>query len=74
MDFDLLLLDIDLGKEGEKGMELARRIRQKDERVSILFITGLPEYMNQGYDVQALHFLVKPVERERMTEVLDWAL
>lgn len=74
MDFDLLILDIDLGKERENGMELARRIRQRDGSVSILFVTGLPEYMNQGYDVQALHFLVKPVEKERMYAVLDRAL
>ena len=50
MDFDLLLLDIDLGDE-MNGMDLARRIRQKDDGITILFVTGLPEYMSQGYDV-----------------------
>lgn len=54
MDFDLILLDIDLGPGGN-GMELARRIRSRDERAAILFITGLAEYMSQGYDVRACH-------------------
>lgn len=72
MDFDLLLLDIDLG-QGPDGMELARRIRQKDDRITIIFVTGLAEYMSQGYDVRACHFLVKPVEEEKLKAVLDKA-
>lgn len=71
MEFDVLLLDIDFGKECMNGMELARKIRQKDEYSSIIFITALKEYMNQGYDVRALHFLVKPLEEGRLWEVLD---
>ncbi len=72
MEFELLLLDIDLGG-GMNGMELARYIRHRDQRIAVAFITGLPEYMSQGYDVQALHFLVKPVEESRLWEVLDRA-
>lgn len=72
MNFDLLLLDIDLGG-GMNGMELAKSIRRRDSRITIIFITGLSEYMSQGYDVQALHFLVKPVKEERLREVLDRA-
>lgn len=73
MDFDLLLLDIDLG-QGSNGMEMARRIRQKDDRITIVFVTGLAEYMSQGYDVRACHFLVKPVEEGKFRDVLDRAL
>lgn len=73
MDCDLLLLDIDLG-QGPDGMELARRVRRRDDRVAILFVTGLPEYMSQGYDVGACHFLVKPVDEEKLRTVLDKAL
>lgn len=72
-DFDLVILDIHLGR-GMDGMELARRIRQKDREIEILFISGLSEYMSQGYDVEALHFLVKPVEEGRLWEILDRAL
>lgn len=72
MDYDLLLLDIDLGG-GMNGMELARYIRRKDRGITIVFLTGLPEYMSQGYDVQAFHFLVKPVAEGRLRDVLDRA-
>lgn len=72
MDYDLLLLDIDLGG-GMNGIELARHIRRKDMGITIVFLTGLPEYMSQGYDVQALHFLVKPVAEGRLRDVLDRA-
>lgn len=73
MDFDLILLDIDLGPGGN-GMELARRIRHKDERAAILFITGLAEYMSQGYDVRACHFLVKPLDKKQLYGALEKAL
>lgn len=73
MDFDLAILDIHLGL-GMDGIELARRIRRKDMGIEILFISGLSEYMSQGYDVQALHFLVKPVDKFLLWEVLDKAL
>lgn len=73
MDFDVLLLDIDLGKGKMNGMELARQIRTRDLRLEILFITGLSQYMAEGYDVRAIHFLVKPVEQKRLWEILDRA-
>lgn len=73
MDFDLILLDIDLGPGGN-GMELARRIRSRDGRAAILFITGLAEYMSQGYDVRACHFLVKPLEEQKLYGALEKAL
>lgn len=53
------------------GMELAKQIRQTDEQIPILFITGYEEYMAQGYEVSALHYLLKPVNREKLFAVLD---
>jgi DNA-binding LytR/AlgR family response regulator len=73
MDWDLLFLDIDLGQNGMNGMELARRIREKDSRAVIIFITALPEYMSEGYDVEAFHFLIKPVDAGRLSRILDRA-
>ena len=73
MDFDLILLDIDLGPGGN-GMELARRIRGRDGRAAILFVTGLAEYMSQGYDVRACHFLVKPLEEKKLYGALEKAV
>lgn len=70
-DFDIFLLDIEMG--GENGVELARKIRKDNDTVQIIFITGFPDYMAQGYEVAALHYLMKPVEQDKLCEVLDRA-
>ena len=66
---DLLLLDIEMG--GINGMELARKLRNKGDMLPIIFITGYSEYMQDGYDVEALHYLLKPVDKVRLYAVLD---
>ena len=53
------------------GIQLARKIRAENETVQLCFITGYPDYMNQGYDVNALHYLLKPVSVEKLFEVCD---
>ena len=68
--WDLLILDIML-EAGLNGMELARRLRDKGAHVPLLFVTGFDEYMPEGYDVGALHYLIKPVEKEKLFRVLD---
>ena len=68
-DFDLLILDIEMGQLN--GMELARKIRRQDEDIPILFVTGYEKYMAQGYEVAALHYLMKPLLKEKLFEVLD---
>lgn len=67
--FDLLILDIEMGFMS--GMELAGRIRKEDEEIPILFVTGYEEYMAQGYEVSALHYLLKPVRKDKLFAVLD---
>lgn len=57
--FDLMLLDIVMDKPD--GMELAHIIRQSDRDGAIVFITANPDFALQGYDVRALHYLIKPV-------------
>lgn len=66
---DLLILDIEMGFMS--GMELAERIRKEDEELPILFVTGYEEYMAQGYEVSALHYLLKPLQKEKLFAVLD---
>ena len=72
--FDLLLLDIQM--EGMTGMELAQTLRQRGDRVSIIFVTGCEDYLLDGYGVQPIHFLLKPVGREELDAALrtDWQL
>jgi len=66
---DLLLLDIEMKQLN--GMELAKKLRGDGDMLPIIFITGYSEYMNDGYDVEALHYLLKPVERDRLFATLD---
>lgn len=67
-DFDLLILDIEMGSLS--GMDLAIKLRREGEQVPVLFITGYDRYMAQGYEVAALHYLLKPVNKEKFFEVL----
>ncbi len=66
---DLLLLDIEM--DGINGMELAKKLRARGDMLPIIFITGYADYISEGYDVEALHYLLKPVEREKLFAVLD---
>ncbi len=72
--FDLLILDIQM--DGMTGMDLAHRLRKNNDRISIIFISSCDEYLREGYEVQPLHFLLKPIERQALKNVLllDWRL
>ena len=71
-NFDLLLLDVEMG--GMDGVSMARRVRAGNKTVQIIFITGYSDYIAKGYDVAALHYLMKPVNREKLFGVLDRAV
>lgn len=68
--FDLVFLDIQIPDE-MSGIEVARRIRERDERVGIVFVTNYSEYAREGYQVNALRYLQKPVRAEQIYECLD---
>lgn len=70
-DYDILLLDIEMG--GMNGLTLAKKIREKNELVQIIFVTGYSEYISEGYEVAALHYLMKPVKEDKLLEVLNRA-
>lgn len=70
--FDILLLDIEMG--AMDGVTMAKRVRQDNEAVQIVFITGYSDYILEGYEVAALHYLMKPVNRDKLLSVLDRAL
>ena len=70
--FDLLLLDVEM--PGTDGVTLAKTVRQENEAVQIVFITGYSDYISEGYEVAALHYLMKPVKEEKLRSVLDRAV
>lgn len=71
-DYDILLLDIEMG--AMDGVTMAKRLRQSNDTVQIIFITGYSDYISEGYEVAALHYLVKPVKEEKLFSVLDRAV
>jgi len=70
--WDILLLDIEMG--AMDGVTLAKRVRKDHEAVQIVFITGYSDYIAEGYEVAALHYLMKPVKQDKLFSVLDRAL
>ncbi len=57
--YDLVFMDIEL--PGMNGMEAARQLRSKDRQAKLIFVTNMAQYAVEGYQVDALDFMVKPV-------------
>lgn len=60
--YDLIFMDISMEKLD--GLRSAKRLRETDEKVIIVFITSLAKYAVRGYEVNALDFMIKPVVYE----------
>lgn len=71
-EFDIVFLDIRM--EGINGIEAARTLRQRNEEVVLIFITGMKEYVFEAFDVSAFHYLLKPIQEQKFVEVLDKAV
>lgn len=69
--YDILLLDVEM--KNMNGIELARRIRKENNGVAIIFITSHFEFVGEGYEVDALHYLTKPISADKLTQVLTKA-
>ena len=67
--FDLIFLDIHM--KYQDGMTTAKRIREVDADAQIVFITALAQYAIEGYKVNALDFILKPVVYEQLTTMQD---
>ena len=66
--FDVLLSDI--LATGMNGIEAAEKLRQVGDKLDIIFISTTAEYALEGYRVQALRYLKKPVDVEKLREAL----
>lgn len=66
--FDLLLSDI--LATGMNGIEAAEKLRQLGEKLDIIFISTTAEYALDGYRVQALRYLQKPLDIEKLREAV----
>ena len=70
--YDVLFLDIMMS--GTDGVSLARKLREKKTALTIIFTTGISDYMQEGYEVEAMHYLLKPLDREKVWECLEKCL
>lgn len=70
--FDIILMDIQM--KFMDGMTAAEMIRRRDPEVLIIFITNRSDYAVRGYEVDALDYVVKPVEYFSFSQKLDRAI
>ncbi len=70
--YDIIFLDIDM--KLSNGMEAARRLRKIDGQVTLIFETQLAQYAVEGYLVDAVGYLVKPIEYYALSLVMTKAL
>lgn len=67
--FDVLFLDIKM--PGEDGVALAKRLRKNSYDMAIVFVTGEKEYILEGYEVDAVNYLIKPVDENKVYQCLS---
>lgn len=70
--FDIILMDIQM--KFLDGMSAARKIRELDQDVIIIFITNMTDYAIRGYEVEAMDYIVKPVTYFSFSEKLKRAV
>lgn len=68
-NYDILFLDIKMPHMD--GLETAKSIRKRDGSVSIIFLTSMVQYALEGYKVEALNYIVKPISYKRLKIELD---
>ena len=68
-DADTIILDIELKEMN--GMEIARAIRKLDAKVPLFFATGYEKYVFEGYEVGAVSYIMKPIDKAKLFQTLD---
>ena len=69
---DILFLDIEMKQLS--GMDTARLLRKRDARTILIFVTAYPDFVFQGYEVHAFHYILKPYDEHKIQTVLEQAL
>lgn len=68
--FDLIFMDIEMG-EGLSGMETAIQIRRQNQDVMLVFVTAHIDFVFEAFDVQAMQYLVKPIDVQQFQRVFQ---
>lgn len=69
-EYDLYLLDIFM-ENSMSGLELAQELRSANEEVVLCFVSTSDDFYREAYDLYAIQYLIKPVNRETMQRLLD---
>ena len=64
-NFDIVFMDIMMPMMN--GMDASHLLREKDDKVMLIFVTSMRQYALRGYDVGASDFIVKPVAYPEFT-------
>lgn len=68
--YHAIFLGIDL--PGITGLQFAKELRKYNSRIDIIFVTKHRELCMQGFDVHAIGFLVKPIQKKQVLDILDF--
>ena len=66
---NLLFLDVEM--PGEDGMKAARLLREKNEQVMIVFLSGYNQYVFESFKVNAFRYLLKPLRDQEFNDTMD---
>lgn len=72
LNFDLYLLDVLM--PGINGIQLGHRLREREKRGEIIYLSTSDDYAVDSYEVRAFFYLRKPVEEKKLFQVLDRAV
>ena len=64
-DLDILIMDIQM--KIINGMVTARKIREFDQNLEIIFMTSFSEFMQEGYEVKAYRYILKPISERKIS-------
>jgi two-component system, LytTR family, response regulator len=71
LDPDLVFLDVQM--PGLTGFEIARRLRERKTSAQIVFVTAYDRHALEAFEVNAVDYLLKPIDPTRLTEAVDRA-
>lgn len=69
---DILLMDIRM--PGQDGMKIMQKMRLRGSLSQVIFITSYPQYVFQAFDLDAIHYILKPVTAQKLFPALDKAV
>lgn len=71
-NFDIIFMDVDMPEMN--GFQTAKKLRELDQNVLLIFVTFLAKYGHKGYEVDAMDYIIKPVEYETLRLKIEKAI